>query len=228
MALVTNTTANKPTSTSVLTLWNADIPRPGVSNLNPYAGQLVSNMTITDIGVDYGFKVHNASGSTNIVLDVAGTMENYPAVADPGAAAALRADGVAALRDRASQRATGEATASGAAPHGHPGQLRPPAALTAATDDDGPGHLPGAVVVRGSGERSPLAHPGALVVEVDEALLVGAGNRARGADEPAGRPRGRGLVVRVDPPQPRPLPRLVGTGPPDARGAARRGGGASG
>ena len=115
MALVTNTTANKPTSTSVLTLWNADIPRPGVSNLNPYAGQLVSNMTITDIGVDYGFKVHNASGSTNIVLDVAGTMENYPAVADPGAAAALRADGVAALRDRASQRATGDAGA--AAPH---------------------------------------------------------------------------------------------------------------
>ncbi len=125
MALVTNTTANKPTSTSVLTLWNADIPRPGVSNLNPYAGQLVSNMTITDIGVDYGFKVHNASGSTNIVLDVAGTMESYPAVADPGAAADLRADGVATLRDRASQRATGDARAR--APHltGTPVSLAP-------------------------------------------------------------------------------------------------------
>ncbi|WP_377640053.1 hypothetical protein [Oryzobacter terrae] len=115
MAVVTNTTANKPTKTTVLTLWNDDIARPGVSNLNPYAGQLVSNMTITDIGADWGFKVHNATGSTNLVIDVAGTMENYPAVADPGAAADLRADGVDALRDRAAQRATGDTRAS--APH---------------------------------------------------------------------------------------------------------------
>ena len=112
MALVTNTTANKPANTTVLTLWNADIPRPGVSNLNPYAGQLVSNMTVTDIGVDYQFKVHNASGTTNLVLDVAGTMETYPAVADPGAAASLRADGLSALRAGSAERATGDKRAS--------------------------------------------------------------------------------------------------------------------
>jgi hypothetical protein len=108
MALVTNTTANRPTSNTVLTLWNADIPKPAVSNLNPAAGQLVSNMTITDLGVAYDFTVQNTSGTTNLVIDVAGTMETYPAVADPGAAAALRSHGLAALRRDTVRRATGD------------------------------------------------------------------------------------------------------------------------
>jgi hypothetical protein len=120
MALVTNTTANKPTSNTVLTLWNADIPKPTVSNLNPALGQLVSNMTITDLGVDYNFKVQNASGTTNLVIDVAGTMETYPAVADPGAAAALRATGLSALRKESSVRATGDPKAKVPAFHGTP------------------------------------------------------------------------------------------------------------
>jgi len=108
MALVTNTTANKPTNNTVLTLWNADIPKPTVSNLNPAAGQLVSNMTITDLGVGYDFNVQNTSGTTNLVIDVAGTMETYPAVAEPGAAAALRADGLSAVRKDTVRRATGD------------------------------------------------------------------------------------------------------------------------
>ncbi len=120
MALVTNTTANKPTSSTVLTLWNADIPRPTVSNLNPAAGQLVSNMTITDLGADYDFNVRNASGTTNLVVDVAGTMEEYPAVADPGTAAALRAKGLSALRTDTSVRATGDARATAPTVHGTP------------------------------------------------------------------------------------------------------------
>ncbi len=112
MALVTNTTANKPTSNTVLTLWNADTAQPGVSNLNPALGQLVSNMTITDLGINYNFKVRNASGTTNLVLDVAGTMEAYPAVADPAAGAALRAQGLSALRQDSSVRATGDPRAT--------------------------------------------------------------------------------------------------------------------
>jgi len=123
MALVTNTTANKPTSATVLTLFNADIAnvdRPRVSNLNPAAGQLVSNMTITDLGLNYDFKVHNAYGTTNLVLDVAGTMETYPAVADPTAAAALLADGLTALRTDAAQRATGDPKAKVPALHATP------------------------------------------------------------------------------------------------------------
>lgn len=125
MALVTNTTANKPTNTTVLTLWNADIARPTVSNLNPYAGQLVSNMTITDLGADYDFTVHNAAGSTNLVIDVAGSMETYPAVAEPGAGVALRADGLSALRGDSVERATGGATATPPAFSGTPVEVAP-------------------------------------------------------------------------------------------------------
>ena len=112
MALVTNTTANRPTSNTVLTLWNADFTQPTVSNLNPAANQLVSNMTITDLGAAYDFTVNNAVGTTNLVLDVAGTMETYPAVADPGAGAALRADGLSALRTDSARRATGNPRAN--------------------------------------------------------------------------------------------------------------------
>jgi hypothetical protein len=86
MGLVTNTTAVKPTISTVLTLWaNDGSAKPGVSNLNPYAGQLVSNMTMTDVGVGNTFRVHNLVGTTNLVMDVAGTMEHYPALLEPPA-----------------------------------------------------------------------------------------------------------------------------------------------
>ena len=80
LSLVTNTTANKPTSNTVLTLWrfDPDFPRPTVSNLNPAAGQLVSNMTITDLGANYDFNVRNASGTTNLVLDVPAPWRRTP------------------------------------------------------------------------------------------------------------------------------------------------------
>jgi hypothetical protein len=119
-ALVTNTTANKPTRNTVLTLWNPDFLKPTVSNLNPAAGQLVSNMTITDIGAAYDFTVGNTSGSTNLVIDVAGTMETYPAVADPGTGAALRAKGLSALRKDSAVRATGDPKATAPTLHGTP------------------------------------------------------------------------------------------------------------
>ena len=82
MAVVTNTTAAKPTKNTVLTLWaNDDSELPTVSNLNPYAGQLVSAMTMTEVWAENDFRVHNATGTTPLVIDVAGTMELYPAQA---------------------------------------------------------------------------------------------------------------------------------------------------
>lgn len=86
MAVVTNTTAAKPTKNTVLTLWaNDGSTRPSVSNLNPYAGQLVSAMTMTELWTRNDFRVHNASGTTPMVIDVAGTMEVYPARTPPAA-----------------------------------------------------------------------------------------------------------------------------------------------
>jgi hypothetical protein len=80
MAVVTNTTAAKPTKNTFLTLWpNDDSVLPGVSNLNPNAGQLVSAMTMTQVWAENDFRVYNAAGTTPVVIDVTGTMELYPA-----------------------------------------------------------------------------------------------------------------------------------------------------
>ena len=97
MAVVTNTTAAQPTSTTVFTLWRNDgSTRPLVSNLNPYAGQVVSNMTITEVWNNNDFRIHNLAGTAPVVIDGAGTMEYYPALV-PGdpmdtTARAARAD----------------------------------------------------------------------------------------------------------------------------------------
>ena len=99
MALVTNTTGNRPTSNTVITLWSAALPKtpkPTVSNLNPYAGQVVSNMTITDVGDLNDFWVNNSAGTTNLVIDVAGSMEFYPAFVEPAGGAGASPDRAAA------------------------------------------------------------------------------------------------------------------------------------
>jgi len=101
MAVVTNTTAAQPTSTTVFTLWRNDgSARPSVSNLNPYAGQVVSNMTITEVWNNNDFRIHNLAGTAPVVIDAAGTMEFYPAVVagDPFGGVALVEKGAAAER----------------------------------------------------------------------------------------------------------------------------------
>ena len=83
LVLVANTTAVQPPLATVLTLWGNGHARPSVSNLNPYAGQLVSNMTMSTVGADNDFNIHNLYGTTNLVQDVAGTLEYYPAFLEP-------------------------------------------------------------------------------------------------------------------------------------------------
>ncbi|PZG01361.1 choice-of-anchor D domain-containing protein [Micromonospora deserti] len=82
-ALVTNMTAVSPTNNTVITVWPADmgLPKPTSSNLNPAAGQTVSNAVITGIGPAYQFDVHNLSGSTHLVADVVGTFHRHPGTA---------------------------------------------------------------------------------------------------------------------------------------------------
>ncbi len=83
-ALVTNTTAVRPTRSCFLTLWpDQGGPRPTVSNLNPLAGQIVANMTMTSLAEDYGFNIFSNVGRTDLVIDIAGTMELYPSVLQP-------------------------------------------------------------------------------------------------------------------------------------------------
>jgi hypothetical protein len=75
--LVGNLTAVAPTATTYLTAW-AGGNRPGVSNLNTVAKVTMANMAIVPLALGNTFKLHNAAGSTDVLLDVAGTMETYP------------------------------------------------------------------------------------------------------------------------------------------------------
>ncbi|MFI9641178.1 hypothetical protein ACIG87_14130 [Micromonospora sp. NPDC051925] len=82
--LAMNVTAVTPTKNTVVTTWPADydgIDKPDTSNLNPYAGQVVSNGVLGPIGPNYAFNVHNLSGSTHLVADVVGTFYFPPATA---------------------------------------------------------------------------------------------------------------------------------------------------
>jgi hypothetical protein len=78
--LVTNTTLVAPTKPTYLTLWPAAAgPRPGVSNVNALAGQIVASSTVTQIAAGGRFNIYNNFGATHALVDVAGTFEAYPA-----------------------------------------------------------------------------------------------------------------------------------------------------
>lgn len=91
IALVTNTTAVRPTLPTFLTLWDGTDPRPTVSNLNAVKDQIVANATITDLALGNTFSIYNDQGVTNVVVDVTGTMEFIPNTAPAGPSAARSA-----------------------------------------------------------------------------------------------------------------------------------------
>lgn len=73
-----NLTAAAPQVATWLTAWSAELPRPNVSSLNPYAGQFVANAVMPGISEAGQYKVYNGgTGSTNVLLDVVGTFEFY-------------------------------------------------------------------------------------------------------------------------------------------------------
>jgi hypothetical protein len=75
--LVANLTTVAPTATTYLTAW-ASGTRPNVSNLNTVAKVTMANMAIVPLALGNTFRIHNAAGSTDVLLDVAGTMDTYP------------------------------------------------------------------------------------------------------------------------------------------------------
>ncbi|MFI6264330.1 hypothetical protein [Micromonospora sp. NPDC051006] len=91
--LAMNVTAVTPSSNTVITVWPADAgtAKPTASNLNPAAGQLVSNGVLGVIGPQDSFHLHNLSGTTHLVADVVGTFYLYPGTASTTGAGALAA-----------------------------------------------------------------------------------------------------------------------------------------
>jgi len=71
-AVVLNVTATGPTASSFLSVWPAGEARPNASNLNVVAGQTVPNLVIAKVGANGQVSVYNHSGSTHLVVDVAG------------------------------------------------------------------------------------------------------------------------------------------------------------
>ncbi|NUT31598.1 MAG: hypothetical protein HOV79_00845 [Hamadaea sp.] len=74
-ALALNVTAVDPSAATYLTLWPSDDTQPTTSTLNTAAHQTVANAAITLISPDHQFNVFNRYGTTNYLIDVAGTYD---------------------------------------------------------------------------------------------------------------------------------------------------------
>jgi hypothetical protein len=71
-AAVMNTTVTNTTAQSFLTVWPTAVPQPPISDLNWVAGQTVPNLVVVKLGSDGAVQVFNASGKTDVVVDVMG------------------------------------------------------------------------------------------------------------------------------------------------------------
>ena len=67
-ASLTRQTASVPVS-SFLTMWPANLPRPGSSNLNTVEGAVVPNLAVLTYGTNYTVKAYNLSGYAHYLFD---------------------------------------------------------------------------------------------------------------------------------------------------------------
>jgi len=80
---VLNVTAVGPTTRGFLTVFPSGEPRPATSNLNFSSGQTIPNLVVAKVGADGKVSIHNDSGATHVIVDVAGwfpTVAAYNAV----------------------------------------------------------------------------------------------------------------------------------------------------
>ena len=71
-AVVMNVTVTAPTAFSYLSVFPTGEARPIASNLNYDAGQTVPNLVVVKLGTGGRVSVYNASGTTQLIADVAG------------------------------------------------------------------------------------------------------------------------------------------------------------
>jgi hypothetical protein len=80
-SLVANLTGVAPSANTYLTTWDAG-PRPTASNLNLMKGVTRANSAWPGLDTGNGFRLHNATGSVDVVTDVTGSFELFPASLD--------------------------------------------------------------------------------------------------------------------------------------------------
>lgn len=71
-AVIANITVTGSTADSYLTVWPTGIAQPGISNLNFATGQTIPNLAVVPLGVDHKIRFATNTGSTDVVVDVAG------------------------------------------------------------------------------------------------------------------------------------------------------------
>jgi hypothetical protein len=71
-AVVMNVTITGPTAPGYLTIWPNGLVRPNSSNVNFNAGQTIANQVTVPVSADGKVQIYNATGSTNVIFDVAG------------------------------------------------------------------------------------------------------------------------------------------------------------
>jgi hypothetical protein len=71
-AVVANLTVVGGTLQSHLTAWPTGTPKPGTSNVNFRAGQVVANQVIVPVGADGRISIANSSGLVHVIVDVQG------------------------------------------------------------------------------------------------------------------------------------------------------------
>lgn len=93
IAAVLNVTGVQPSQSTFLTVYPSGAAKPGVSNLNPAAGDIVPNLTTVKLSAGGAVTLYNEAGTTNAIVDVMGYY-----LADDNGAAGLRFNPVSPLR----------------------------------------------------------------------------------------------------------------------------------
>ncbi len=75
-AVVLNLTATEPTIGGYLTVWPSGTTMPLTSNINFAAGQTIANQVTVPVGSDGKVQIYNASGTTHVIMDVAGYFQD--------------------------------------------------------------------------------------------------------------------------------------------------------
>jgi hypothetical protein len=71
-AVIANVTVTNPTAPSFLTVWPDGSTKPLASDLNYVAGLTVPNLVVVKVGASGAIDLFNASGTTDVVVDVVG------------------------------------------------------------------------------------------------------------------------------------------------------------
>jgi hypothetical protein len=110
-----NVTAVGPTASSYLTVWPTGVTQPLASNLNFVAGETVANLVVVPLGSSGQVSIFNGSGSTNVVVDVAGWFGSVSAGSSAGEyVAGLNPTRIADTRSGSGQPYAGDTLAAGA------------------------------------------------------------------------------------------------------------------